>query len=226
VSDPTLAPRSSPASGCIILCTIIVVFGGLIVLFTTRGLWMSRQIDEFTTDTAVPVPVAEATPEQATAALEKLQKVRDAALNNATERITFSAEDLNALIASQEILADFRGTAYIEKITANGIVTRVTQTLRGLKPGTFRYLNGTMDFTPLLRRKTIVFQIRDVRVPDKEVPEEFIKSYSSQDLFKLDHTNPILGDVMRELERVYLEDGQLVVETRTKTSVETSEPAE
>jgi len=219
MSDLNPGPRSSPAPGCIILCTIIVVFGGLIILFTTRGLWMSRQIDQFTADTAIPVPIAETTPEQAGAAVEKLQKVRDAALNNATERITFSADDLNALIASQEILADFRGTAYIEKITADGIVTRVTQTLRGLKPGTFRYLNGTMDFTPLLRRKTIVFQIRDVRIPDKEVPEEFIKSYSSQDLFKLDHTQPLLGDVMRNLERVYLEDGQLVVETRTKTSI-------
>ncbi len=226
MSDPTIGPRSSPASGCIILCTIVVVFGGLIVLFTTRGLWMSRQIDAFTTDTAIPVPVAEATPEQSATAVEKLIKVRDAALNNATERITFSAEDLNALIASQEILADFRGSAYIEKITADAIVTRVTQTLRGLKPGTFRYLNGTMDFTPLLRRKTIVFQIRDVRIPGKEVPEEFIKSYSSQDLFKLDHTNPLLGDVMRELERVYLEDDQLVVETRTKTNVEKPESAE
>lgn len=226
MSNPTIGPRSSPASGCIILCTIIVVFGGLLVLFTTRGLWMSRQIDQFTADTAIPVPVAEATPEQSAAALEKLQKISDAALNNATERITFSADDLNVLIASQEMLADFRGSTYIEKITADAIVTRVTQTLRGLKPGTFRYLNGTMDFTPLLRRKTVVFQIRDVRIPGKEIPEEFIKSYSSQDLFKLDHTNLALGEVMRELERVYLEDGQLVVETLTKTRVEKTEPAE
>ena len=218
--SPIANSKSSPAAGCIILSTIILVFGGLIVHYTLRGLWMNKEIDKFTVATPEPTPVATPSPEEISSAQAKLTAIRDAALENATERITLTVADLNTLIASQEILADFRGTAYVEKISEQGITTKVSQAFGSFRKDSFRYLNGEIDYWPALRKKTIVFQIRDLRVPGKEVPQKFIESYSSQDFFKLDPNNHAMGPVMRELERVYLEEGQVVIETLTDTGIE------
>ena len=221
--NPIANSKSSPAAGCIILATIVLVFGGLIVHYTMKGLWMNKEIDKFTVPAPEPTPVATPSPEEIADARKKLDAIRDAALNNATERIILTADDLNTLIASQDILADFRGTAFVEKISEQGITTRVSQAFGSFRRDSFRYLNGEIDYWPALRKKTIVFQIRDLRVPDKEVPRKFIESYSSQDFFKLDPNHPAMGPVMRELERVYLEDGQVVVETLTDTGIKTEE---
>ena len=218
--NPIANSKSSPAAGCIILATIVLVFGGLLVHYTMRGWWMNKEIDKFTVATPEPTPIATPSPEEINSAQAKLADIRDAALNNTTERITLSADELNTLIASQDILADFRGTAFIEKISEDGITTKVSQAFGSFRKETFRYLNGEIDYWPTLRKKTIVFQVRDLRVPGKEVPQKFIESYSSQDFFKLDPNNQTIGPVMRELDRVYLEKDQVVIETRTKTGVE------
>ena len=218
--NPIANSKSSPAAGCIILATIVLVFGGLLVHYTMRGWWMNKEIDKFTVATPEPTPIATPSPEEINSAQAKLADIRDAALNNTTERITLSAAELNTLIASQDILADFRGTAFIEKISEDGITTKVSQAFGSFRKETFRYLNGEIDYWPTLRKKTIVFQVRDLRVPGKEVPQKFIESYSSQDFFKLDPNNQTMGPVMRELDRVYLEKDQLVIETRTKTGAE------
>ena len=211
--------KSSPAAGCIILSTVILVFGVLIVHYTLRGLWMNREIDKFTFATPELTEAAKPDEAQTLAANNKIIAIRDAALDNQTERFTLTAEDLNTLIASQDLLADFRGSATVLRITEGGITAKVSQKYGSFRRDTFRYLNGEIDWVPVLRRKTIVFQVRDIRVPGKEVPKKFIESFSSQDLFKLDPNHPELGPVMRELDRVYLEDGQVVVETRTDTGV-------
>ena len=218
--NPIANSKSSPAAGCIILATIVLVFGGLIVHYTMKGLWMNKEIDKFTVATPEPTPVATPSAEEIAAAQAKLTAIRDAALGNATERITLSADELNTLIASQDILADFRSTAFIEKISEDGITTKVSQAFGSFRKETFRYLNGEIDYWPALRKKTIVFQVRALRVPGKEVPQKFIESYSSQDFFKLDPNNSAMGPVMRELERVYLEKDQVVIETLTETGLE------
>ena len=86
--------KSSPAAGCIILATIVVVFGGLVVLYVTRGLWMNREIEKFTVAEPIATSIAEPTPTEAAAVSQKLEKIRDAALNNRTEHFTLDADEI------------------------------------------------------------------------------------------------------------------------------------
>lgn len=217
MSDPSPpSPQqagSSPLPGCIILSVIVLVFGGLVVLYTATGLWMNKQIDQFTDPEPAEIPIAEATEDQARAVQDKLDELLDASLGGRMERFTLTTEELNTLLASQPIMEDFIGQAYVEGISEEGIRTQVTQQMRSLKPGEFRYLNATIHFVPVLLRNTIVFEISQVEVPGREVPEKFIESFSSQHLFKIDPSNPELEPVLKTLEKVYLENDQVVLET-------------
>ncbi len=207
-------PRSSPLSGCIILIVTIVVFGGLIVLYTTVGLWMNRQIEAFTSENPIELPIPSTTPAQTDAVMAKLKELQTAAEANEIARVLFTVEDLNALFATLPLLEDYKGKASIQSITTDGIFVEMTQQMRALMPGQRRYLNATFLFKPEASRKTVIFAVRDIAVPGKEVPAEFVNSYSSQDLFRLDVRHEVMGPVLKKIDRAYTEEGVLVIETR------------
>jgi hypothetical protein len=77
----------------------------------------------------------------------------------------------------------------------------------------FRYLNASFLLQPELRARTIAFKVIEIRPSLGEVPEPFVNSYASLDLFKLDPENPEMKAHVTSLAAVYTEEGQLVVET-------------
>ncbi|MCB1063745.1 MAG: hypothetical protein KDN20_12585 [Verrucomicrobiae bacterium] len=206
-------PTASPLPGCLILIVVCLVFGILATLFTVVFFKQSRLIDGFTEMESKAVPQMEATPEQIKTATRKLNDVYMAALTNEMDRVLFSADDLNALIASKELLADFRGQTYIHSISEDGIEAEMTQPLRSgfLRQG-IRYLNGTFRLKPELTGKTVQFKVVDVDVVGKEVPDGFIASYPS--FMKIDPKLEPFDQVLPKLGNVYIEGDQVVVETR------------
>ncbi len=209
----TGGPTSSPLPGCVILITVCVVFGILATLFTVVFFKQSRLIDGFTELESRAVPQMEPTPEQVQTANRKLNEVYMATLTNEMDRILFSTDDLNALIATRELLADFRGQTYIRSISEEGIEAEMTQPLRSgfLRQG-IRYLNGTFRLKPELTGKTIQFKVVDVDVPGKEVPEGFVTSYPS--FMKIDPKLEPFDQILPKLGNVYIEGDHVVVETR------------
>lgn len=211
-TDPTVAV-SSPLPGCIILISIIVVFGTLATLFTVVFVKQSRAIAEFTAETAAAVPVATATPEQIADANRKLEDLLLAAARNEMDRVLFTATDLNAIIASQELLADFRGQTHIRGISEEGIEAEMTQPIRTgfLRQGT-RHLNGIFRVKPELAGGTILFRVVGIEVPGKEVPAGFVNTYPA--FMKIDPKLSPIDQVLPKIGRIYLEGENVVVETR------------
>lgn len=215
-SESPSPDRGSPAPGCCILAAIITVFGGLVVLYTVVGIYQHRSIATFTQDVAtsleIPAPPAAAVE----AAKAKLQSVSEAVAAGRAERILFTTEDLNTLIATLEEAKDFRGNTRIERIEAAGIIAEMAQPMRkGLFQKGFRYLNATFVLEPQLRARTIAFKVIAIHPATGEVPKAFVDSYSAIDLFKLDPELPAIKEHIPSLAAVYTEDGQLVVETKT-----------
>ena len=207
--------RSSPTSGCFILSTIILIFGGLIVLYTVVGTYQNRKIDEFTSDAPITIPVIEAISAEIETASAKLKMIGTAVKNETPERIEFSADKLNILIATREELKDFREQTYIERISPQGIVARMSQPMRsGLSKKNHRYLNGTFVFQPELRARTVAFKVLDIR-PDKgDAPQAFIESYATLDFFRLDPDLEAIQKNIKSIAAVYTEPGKLIVETK------------
>ena len=206
--------RGSPLPGCLILGTILLVFGGLIILYTVVGVYQYRTIGTFTQDTAASVAIPEPTPAQIEAALAKLGLVETAVAEKRSERILFSVEDLNSLIASLDAAAGFRGNTRIASIGAGGLVAEMSQPLRkGLFEKGFRYLNATFVLQPELRARTVAFKVIEIRPAVGSVPDGFLKSYSTLDLFRIDPETPEMKAHATSLAAVYTEEGHLVVET-------------
>lgn len=207
--------RSSPTSGCFILSAIIIVFGGLIVLYTVVGSYQNRKIDEFTSTGPVEVPVVEAGSAEMETATAKLLSIQTAVEKEEAERFEFSAQELNILIATLEDLKDFRGQTYIERISSQGLVARMSQPMRkGLSKKARRYLNGEFVFQPELRARTVAFKVLDIRTDQGEVPQEFVESYATLDFFRLDPDLEAIKGTIGSIAAVYTETNKLIIETK------------
>ncbi len=222
MSDETIKPeepgtsgRGSPVPGCLILAAIVTVFGGLVLLYTVVGIYQHRAIGEFTQDEPASISIEAPSPTAVEAAKAKLALVGAACAEGRAERVLFSAADLNALIVSMEAAAGFRENTRIEEITAAGLVAAMAQPLRkGVFKKGFRYLNADFVLQPELRARTIAFRVVAIRPAVGEVPQPFVDSYASLDLFRLDPDLSAMAENVASLAAVYTEPGQLVVETR------------
>jgi hypothetical protein len=200
--------------GCLILAAIVTIFGGLIVLYIVVGTYQYRKIGTFTQETAAELAIPAPSAAQVEAAMGKLKAVEAAVAAKKSERILFSSEDLNVLLATLPAAEGFRGNTRIERIGSTGIVAAMAQPLRKapFQKG-FRYLNASFLLEPELRARTIAFKVIEIRPSFGEVPDAFVDSYASLDLFKLDPENPAMKAHVASLAAVYTEEGQLVVET-------------
>lgn len=213
--SPPGPPESSPLPGCIILCTILLVFGGLIVLYTVVGSYQNRTLDEFTLSEPVILPVLTPSEEDRERTLETFRAIGKAIEEERVERFFVTAKDLNVLIATNEDLADFRGQTVIDRISDQGIVARMVQPMRkGVFRKGSRYLDATFVLQPEIRARTIAFEVMDIRSEKGSVPEGFIQNYRALDFFKLDPEWEIMKSSVQSLAAVYGEGGKLVIETR------------
>ena len=214
---PARGERGSPTPGCCILGAIIAVFGGLVILYTAVGIYQNRTIGGFTQDKAAAITVLAPTPDQVASVKARLGLIETAVKENRAERVLFTAEDLNVIIATFDLAKDFRGNTSIERIGAEGLVAAMAQPMRkGIFDGGVRYLNATFVLEPEVRARTIAFKVRDIRPAIGSVPQGFIDSYSVIDFFKLNPENPVIKANIGSLEAIYGEEGQLVVETKIR----------
>ena len=149
--------------------------------------------------------------------MAKLESVGTAVADRKVERVLFTTEDLNVLIATLDATKDFGGQTFIEEITEQGIVAKMAQPVRkGIIEKGFRFLNGEFVFKPEVRARTIAFKVIAIRPAVGSVPQNFVESYATLDFFRLDPENEAIAANINSIESVYTEDGHVVVETRLK----------
>lgn len=220
-TPPAAGLKSSPYPGCVILCTIVLVFGGLIVLYTTVGNYQKKEIATFTQEEPAQIKTLEPSPAEVAAAKAKLASVQTAVEEGKAGRILFSANDLNLLIAGLDELEDFRGQTYIERISPQGIVAMMAQPMRkGFIKKDIHYLNATFVLKPELRARTVAFKVIDIRPVVGEIPKQFIDSYAVLDFFRLDPELEAISGNIKAIAAIYTEGASLVVETQVPTAAE------
>lgn len=218
MSEQTESPnngRGAPTSGCLILIAILTVFGGLALLYAFVGTYQTRQIDTFTQNEPAVIPTMEPTEAQAKTALGKLSKIRESVEAGTSERILFTADDLNVIIAKLDVAKDFRGNTSIKAIRSEGLVVEMAQPMKkGIFQKGFRYLNADFVLEPELRKRTVAFKVRDIRSREGSVPQGFINNYTVIDFFKLDPEIEAIEANISSLAAVYTEADHLIVETK------------
>jgi len=132
------------------------------------------------------------------------------------DRVVFTAENLNTLIATREKLEGFRGNTFVRRITEEGIEVEMSQPVKKrVLSKEVVYLNGLFTFVPELRKGTVAFRFVDIEKEGVEIPKGFKEGFSAIDnLLVFNPKDELMGPVMKKLGKVYLEEGKLVVETR------------
>ena len=191
------------------------------MLYTFVGFYQTRKIDDFTQDLPMKIQVDQPDEAAVKTAMAKLKQIEQAVEEKEVIRVLFSPSDLNTLIATQEMLEDFRGQTYITRISPQGIYADMAQPMRkGIIDSGRRYLNATFVLLPEVRPRTVAFKIVDILALEGEVPSEFVSNYALLDLFRLDPENEQIEKHIGYIASVYTEGDALVVETGIKVGLE------
>jgi hypothetical protein len=153
---------------------------------------------------------------------ERLENFRQQLDGNTTASIALTPEEMNLAIAAYEPFKELRGTFRI--LEAEGEVLRIAISFPlngrprltregedGWITSDSRYLNGTMIARPGLLKQEVILQIDDIKVPDKQVPEEFVGQMSPYRLTERYLQHPVIGPVMAKLTKVGIENGKVVL---------------
>lgn len=214
MASPENAPARSPFAGCLIMMILAAVAVFLISVSAYSLIRQNKEIDKFTA--AQPAKLREITLEGREAALNdlhaRLQRFRDAVVSPADKdaAIELSVDDLNHLLATMEPLRDYRGSFFVKEIGEGVIIADHTRPMNGMPgSGTMRYLNAEITLKPLLAEKALVFQVADLKVPEKTVPREFIAQIPPYRLGVDLQQDPLLGPVLQKLTAMEAKPGKL-----------------
>lgn len=210
---PPVEPLYSPLLGCVIIGLAIIVLGGCAIFFIYQGTRMNREIGKFTESQPVARPVSEPATDDQEALHARIDSFAAAALAGEAAELSLGADDVNNLIATEDVLHDFRGNAFVIEIDGDFIVAEMSQQLNSLLPHRPRYLNATFHFRPHRHDDTLSLTLVDITAPDKEIPRGFIELYAQKQFFQLDPDNRIFGPVLKKIRQIEIRDGKIVAST-------------
>lgn len=227
-----LPPKSGMgcfARGClaliIVLVAIVVVGGG--------GAWWiySRVVNGFTADRAANVAIDEPAPVVIQQARSRLQQLQDAVRNRTDSTITFSAADLNALIAHEPSFANLRGKVRVN-IPGDEMILDLSAPLDTVPLPKFkgRWFNGRSQFGFNYDGTDFFFSARALEANGRRIEasgnsaftSSFLQSFSSgftrsfnESFHKGQRNNLQSHEFWDRIKSMSIKSGQLVVETKS-----------
>ncbi len=188
----------------------------VLAMLTTAflGLWyIKRALNEFTDTGPIPAPVAQVSAAQGEEVRQRFeafgQAVRD---HRPAVPLVMSADDINALIATNPRLEALRGKLYliIEGSRVKGLVS-VPLSEVGLKIFAGRYLNGIATFGFSLNRGVLGVRVEDFQVRGKSLPKLLLNRIRKQDLAQRLKPDPHAASALDRLQDLGVRDGKLVI---------------
>lgn len=218
------ATARSPLAGCAILIVAMLVMIFLVVFSVFSLFRQYKEIVKFTGHKPVEIEVVglEGRESQINSLSEQLEVFRQQLSEEDEVALHFTADQINLLIASCDILSELRGTFSVESISDEGMRIRISFPLNGIprlskegEEGFFttdpRYLNGVLVARPVLLKGEVVLKIDDIEVEGAEVPEEFVEQMSPYRPAERYKVHEIIGPIMRQLTRVTTEGDKVVL---------------
>jgi hypothetical protein len=196
--------------GC--LATSALLAGLLVVAFL--GSWHLKKLITNCTDThPVAVPVAQVSPGQREQLERRLGTFEQAVrLHQPAAPLALSADDLNALIATDPRFEALKGRLYValEGGAFQGQVS-VPLAQAGLQFLKGRYLNGVAGFGFSLNRGALRVWIQDFRVRGKPLPSLLMKQLRKQDLARKFSPDPRVATPLDRVKELQIKDGNLLI---------------
>lgn len=199
--------------GCLVVIAILVA-GGVIAYALLKGVFYNL-LDEYTDTQPRALPQLAMPETHARMVCARADAFQAAlAAGKASEPLALSGNDVNALIKYHPAWSNASGNVYVS-IVNDKIRGDVSIPLDALTPMTKgRYLNGSGVISVQLMAGRLAIFLDQLEVKGKEVPEEFMKSFRSENLAKNVNENPKTAEALARLESIIVQGGRIVITPR------------
>lgn len=205
--------------GCITLAVIALV-GAILAFFAVRyGIKEVGRLKEQYTDTK-PETIEKVTlpPDQMTNLLVRVSGFKDALdKQNAPVELVLTADEINALIATDPDFKTLAGNLYI-MLEGDQVKGKVSYPLPDFGPLKLkgRYLNGLANLKVSLENGQLLVKLQDVEVKGKPLPETFMQELRKENLAKDATNDPETSKAIEKFDSIRVEDGKLILKNRVK----------
>ena len=209
------------AKGCL---TLIIAAVALVIIFLCGGWFvLTRFADRFTATQPAMVEVRQPTPAEAQAAEAKWEGLRTAIRNHQETTVEFTADDLNALIATDRDFRKARGRLRVG--IADSIVSLdLSAPLDSLKWTRFRgrWFNGNIHFGMSYVDDDFLFDIKSVEANGRQIPSfivssDFERSFSrsfSQSFRRRSESRRDGNSWLKHIRTISVQDDKVILTTR------------
>ena len=196
--------------GCLggLIILLLVVIGGLIGLHYAK-----KMFSDFTDPQPIPLPAVRLSQPE----IEQLRRQVDAFRESVragrqTSPLTLTADDINALIATDPDLQPLKGKFYVtlENDHIKGQLSVSMQEL-GLPIFRDRYLNGSGTFSLSLRNGLLRLTAEDITVKGKPLPSPYMDSIRKENLARNINNNPRDSVALDRLQSIEVKDSKLII---------------
>lgn len=207
--------QRSPFAGCILMIAVACSFLFILVFSFFSLLKQDSAIKEFTNNTSSPVPVSnpEARANDLAALDERLSNFFKTIIEDGKEaEIRLTADDLNLAIGGHHEFNELQETFYVDSFKDGKMIVSINEALNGAPlSGTNYYLTGQLIGIPVISDEEVVFDVQEIKVPGKDVPDGFLGNYSPRRLMQRYKDHEKIGPMMRAIKEVKIEGDTMVV---------------
>jgi len=215
-------PRS-PFAGCLIGMIVLFVIGSLLFITIWNFFRLNTEINHFTEDQPWEIPIHTADQSARKKIQSKLadnQKVLDEGRGG---ELTFTASELNTIIHTYDKLIAYRGTLWIDSITAENMQIRIAFPMNESPlSDAQRYLNGIMTARPEMTEteveeernsdRELILRIDEIKTANgSTVPDGFLGHFSplriTENFLNKEEARPFL----RAIKEVKLGEGSVIL---------------
>jgi hypothetical protein len=129
-----------------------------------------------------------------------------------TQPLSLSANEINALIATDPNLKALKGKVYvdIEDSQVKGQVSVPTSDV-GLGFFKHRYINGSGAFNIALTNGTLFLSLQNLAIKGRPIPERYMQQVRAQNLAQSINDDPKSSAGLNKLKSIEVKDGKIVI---------------
>jgi hypothetical protein len=208
-------PQPKRKQGCLFYLGIIAVItlvmlalGAFFGLRYAKGL-----VNQLTDAQPVQLPTAQLPEAQMFQLHDRVATFRDSVKNgDATEPLELSADELNALIATDPALVSLKNHLFVT-IEGNQLGAQISFPAEdlGLVRLRGRYVNATGVFEAAIKTNELQITAESLSVRGKPVPRNIMREVASENLADKFNKDPRASAGLKKLQSIEVKDGKLII---------------
>jgi hypothetical protein len=193
--------------GCLTSCILVlVVLAGLILGYL-------KILNSFTDTKPATLPTVDMSDADMQQVRQRVDTFRnDVRTAHPTQPLSLSANEINALIATDPNMKALKGKVYVD-IEGSQVKGQVSVPTSDVGLGIFkhRYINGSGSFNIALTNGTLFLSLQSLAIKGRPIPEKYMQQVRAQNLAQGINDDPKSSAGLSKLKSIEVKDGKIVI---------------